>query len=58
MKKSITKLTINRETLRALNNVESPGDLVFPQSPCPLVTRLISGCIPEVHEGPLLQNLR
>lgn len=54
MKKSIPKLALNRETVRALVKTELARVVGgSDETNCPAVTRLQSGCTSAVHAGSL-----
>jgi hypothetical protein len=57
MKKSLPKLTLNRETVRALVDTELARVVGGVDTNCPQVTQLISGCSSAVHADSLLLNL-
>ena len=58
MKKSIPKLTLNRETVRTLVNTELARVVGGMDTECPAVTRLASGCSSAFHAGSLALDLQ
>lgn len=56
MKRSIPKLTLNRETVRTLIDTEMARVVGGAETNCPQVTLLASGCSSGVHADSLLQN--
>jgi len=57
MKKSIPKLTLNRETVRALVDTELARVVGGVETNCPQVTGVLSTCTTAIHADSLLQNL-